>query len=84
MTNPKVPEEQGGKRAPSSPTALDVMNRHIVTTRQLGGEHVIIGRPPSRLTKAEALVFAAWLVCMAESINGDVTFAQALRAVRNT
>lgn len=77
MENPK-----GGARAPRTPTSLDTMNRHLVSAGKLGGDHVVIQRPPRRLTRSEALIFAAWVVVLAESMPGDVTFADCLRAVR--
>jgi len=79
--------DQGDRARPrkSAPTKLDTMNRHGVGTRQLGGGQVVILRPPRALTKGEALMFAAYVATLAETLEPhDVTFADALRLVRKT
>lgn len=45
------------------------------------GETIVILRPVQRLTKAEALVFAAYLVAMADE---DCEFDRILEAVQST
>jgi hypothetical protein len=45
---------------------VNTANKHVVGVRD---DEVIVMAPPSRLTAEEALVFAAWLVTMAECVR---------------
>ena len=58
-------------------------NLQCVSTQ---GMNVVVLAPKQRMTAAEALVHAAWLVALADSVRGedDPTFEQALEAVRGT
>ena len=56
------------------------INRHLVSVR---GDNIIIMRPPSILTKADALEFAAWIVALADDSEDGKDFDQALEKVQN-
>jgi len=59
---------------------IDTTNKFIVA---LKGEEVLIIAPPhTPLSKADALLLAAWLVALAEEDEGE--FAAVLAAVQNT
>jgi hypothetical protein len=63
---------------------VSTANKHVVGVR---GDKVIVMAPPSQLTAEEALVFAAWLVTMAECVQTDDNappFEKYLEAVKNT
>ena len=59
---------------------IDIMNKHGVSV--LGGGTIVIMFPPPGLTKNESLVFAAWLVAMADPL-GD-KFPAVLERVQNS
>ncbi len=64
-----------------SPPPLDTLNRFAVTASSV---KVLVGIPPSRLEKKEAVMLAAWLVAMADMLDGECpTFEEALAAVQN-
>ena len=58
---------------------IDTMNRQMVGRQ---GDDVVVMFPAARMTKAEALTHAAWLVALADD-SGD-EFPEVLRAVQNT
>jgi hypothetical protein len=57
---------------------IDTGNYRMVTTK---GNSVIIMNPINIMSKKEALLFAAWLVVIAE--NEDNEFTKILTAVQN-
>jgi len=65
----------------------DVPNSQLVALR---GETVVVMAPRIHMTAEEALVHAAWLVCMAscatltDSATIEERFAEILKAVQNT
>lgn len=59
-------------------TEIDTSNRQLVGAM---GDKIIVQRPQTTMTKAEALLFAAWLVALAEDESGQ--FAKVLSAVTN-
>lgn len=59
---------------------MDTTNWHLVT--ELADETILVQRPPrGALTKGDALLFAAWLVMLAEDEKGQ--FEDVLEAVRD-
>lgn len=59
----------------------DTMNVHLVSTG--GDDRIFIVRPPSApLTREQALLFAAWIVTLADPMGED--FPLALKAVQST
>lgn len=46
------------------------------------GDDIVIGIPPTRLSADKALVFAAWIVLLAEP-NASVTFEATMDAMLN-
>lgn len=74
-------QDTGGKaRAPST---VDTFNRHGVGAK---GGAVVILRSPGVLGRTDALMFAAYIVAIAETLepHDGPTFAEALEAVRGT
>lgn len=64
-------------------TPRDTTNYHLVSAR--GDDQVVIINPPKpmvSMTKGQALVFAAWIVALAEEQDGE--FAEVLKAVQST
>lgn len=59
---------------------LDIGNRHMVGVM---GQTIVVMNPPKQLTPDEALVFAAWLVALAE-YQASVKFEDVLTKVQNT
>jgi hypothetical protein len=59
---------------------INTLNRYAVGKR---GKQVVILMPPRELSCDEALVFAAYLVSMAE-MDTETKFADVLDAVQNT
>lgn len=59
---------------------LDIDNRHMVGAL---GQKIIVMNPPKQLSPDEALVFAAWLVALAE-FQASVKFEDVLTKVQNT
>lgn len=47
----------------------------------VAGDAIVVLRPSSQMTKAEALLHAAWLVALADDNN---EFSKILEAVQNT
>jgi len=66
-----------GEEIPDQP----VPNRHLIGTHE--GD-VVFGRPPGRLTVAQASELAAWLILLVEELNPDVDVAKTVRYVRRT
>ena len=63
-------------------TTADTTNYHLVSA--IGDGQVVIINPPKpmvAMTKDHALVFAAWIVALAEEQDGD--FGEVLRAVQS-
>ncbi len=59
---------------------MDTMNEFAIG---ISGEHVrLLVPPPRELTKDRALLFAAWIVAVADPFGEK--FAKVLEAVRNT
>jgi len=59
--------------------AEDIGNKWLVGSN---GDSIVILNPPSRLTKEEALVLAAWLVALADPAGED--FTEIMEAVAST
>ncbi len=59
---------------------MDTLNKHYVGVQ--GDNIVIMLPPPGPISKADALVFAAWIVTLAD--DDETGFPKALEAVRNT
>lgn len=61
---------------------IDTLNRFLVTSNS---GQVIVMRPPTRMTRAEALNLAAWLVAMADSCGPpfEPTFDEVRKAVES-
>lgn len=59
---------------------LDVSNKWMVGA---AGPNVVILRPPTSLSVDDALVFAAWIVALAE-YRAKTPFADVLEKVQNT
>jgi hypothetical protein len=60
----------------------DTLNRFAVGSK---GDEVVILIPPTRpLNREEALVLAAYLVTIAETLPGLESFEDVLKQVRNT
>jgi len=57
---------------------MDTTNKQLVSTN---GEQILVIMPAQRMSKADALLHAAWLVALADD---DDTFADVLEAVQNT
>lgn len=57
---------------------IDVTNMQLVSTQ---GKDIVVMRPKNRMTKAEALTHAAWLVALADE---DDSFTDYLEAVLGT
>jgi len=60
---------------------METFNKFAVGV--IGGD-VAIMMPPRRLTPADAMLFAAWLVVMAQIQNSKLEFGDYLEAVSNT
>ncbi len=63
------------------PELIDTFNKFFVG---IGGDNNIVftmGPPPPRISKADALILAAWLVAMADDKR---EFGKILEAVNNT
>lgn len=58
---------------------MDISNKYAVSVTTSG---IAILNPPYRLSRENALVFAAWIVSMADP--GGEKFAEALNAVQST
>lgn len=58
---------------------MDTTNKYIVGA---AGKDIVIMNPPSRLSKEDALMFAAWIVALAD-MSGE-QFEKALEAVWST
>ena len=58
---------------------INTVNDQLVGVQ---GEHIVVGAPKTRMTRAEALRQAAWLVALAE--DGPDQFDVILEAVMNT
>lgn len=63
----------------SFPEELSVDNDQAVGAR---GDHVVVVMPKTRMTRAEALRHAAWLVVVADPLGDE--FERVLNAVRST
>ena len=63
------------------PRPLETLNRFAVTATE---NKVIVGIPPRYLKKSEAVTLAAWLVAMADCLDGDgPDFQETLKAIQN-
>lgn len=60
-------------------TEIDTFNGQLVGVL---GDDIVVMKPKNRMTKAEALLQAAWLVALAEEDAGD--FQRVLDAVQST
>lgn len=60
---------------------INTFNKFMVMMHA-GSSKLIIGMPPRELDKADALLLAAWLVCMAFPEDGE--FEAVLAGVRST
>lgn len=59
---------------------MDVLNKYLVAVR---GDNIVVLNPSMKeMTRNEALVFAAWLVVIAEDSHHK--FSNALSAVKNS
>jgi hypothetical protein len=59
---------------------MDLANKHFVG---LQGQNIVILNPPSRLSKDDALLFAAWIVALADyEHDGIDAFNEVLEAVQ--
>lgn len=59
---------------------MDVFNKYMVGVQ---GDNIVIMSPPrSPMSKIDALVFAAWIVTLAD--DSETEFQKALEAVHNT
>ena len=60
---------------------MDTPNKFLVGAQ---GDHIVIGLPmrAARMSRADALLLAAYLVAMAEPFSGE-KFADVLHAVEN-
>lgn len=59
---------------------MDTFNKHMVGVQ---GDNIVIMNPPREpMSKADALVFAAWIVTLADDYDGG--FQKVLEAVHNT
>lgn len=47
---------------------IDITNKQMVGVR---GNNIVFLNPPTKMTKREALVMAAWIVCLAENDEDD-------------
>lgn len=65
-------------------TEIDTCNKFGVGT--LGDDIVILLPVPRQLTRADALLLAAWLVALVGDVGqeGELTFEDVLTAVENT
>ena len=62
---------------------LDTMNRFMVASQ---GDGIRVMHPPTRqdaMSKQDALVFAAWLVALADTSPENADFLEILRRVEN-
>lgn len=59
---------------------IDIDNRHMVGAL---GQRIVVMNPPKSMTADEALVFAAWLVALAE-YQASAKFEDILARVQNT
>lgn len=60
---------------------MDTMNKHLVGVQ---GDKIVIMMPPREpMSKPEALVFAAWIVTLADYSEDEKDFRSALEAVRS-
>lgn len=57
---------------------MNTFNKYMVGVQ---GENIVVLNPPDKMTKEEALTFAAWIVTLADD-NED--FGDILTAVHNT
>lgn len=63
------------------PRPVETLNRYAVTVSE---SNVIVGIPPRFLKKQEAVMLAAWLVAMADNLEGECpTFDDALKAIQD-
>lgn len=58
---------------------MDTANRFLVSVQ---GDDIIVMLPPVRMTRAEALTFAAWVVALADESDDDRDFKEVLSAVQ--
>jgi hypothetical protein len=59
---------------------MDTFNKHMVGVQ---GDNILIMNPPrGPMSKADALVFAAWIVTLADYSEDEKDFRNALEAVR--
>lgn len=64
----------------SAPWGIDPTNRFGVAVL---GDSIVLLLPPRRMTRAQALTFAAWLVVLADD-DDPPQFPEHLKAVQNT
>jgi len=62
---------------------MEVPNKHMVGVQ---ADQILVMLPPTRLTKTEALVYAAWIVALADDDAGEEgsQFSKVLDAVLAT
>lgn len=59
---------------------MDTFNKHMVGVQ---GDNIVIVSPPrAPMSKTDALLFAAWIVALAD--DDETGFQKALEAIRNT
>lgn len=63
------------------PQAIDVFNKFLVSSS--GDDVVFLSPVPRRLTHAEALLLAAYIVAIAVPRDGEPSFDEVLKAVLN-
>ena len=60
---------------------MDTFNKHMVGVQ---GDNIVVLMPPhGPMSKADALVFAAWIVTLADYSEDEKDFRNALEAVRS-
>jgi hypothetical protein len=60
---------------------MDTFNKHMVGVH---GDNIVIMNPPRMpMSKADALIFAAWIVTLADYSEDEKDFRNALEAVRS-
>ena len=62
----------------------EAMDTHIDQFGGVAGELIIVAAPKTRMTRAEALRHAAWLVAIADESDDQEAFLAQLEAIRAT
>jgi hypothetical protein len=64
------------------PRPVETLNKYAVTVSET---KVIVGIPPRHLTKQDAVTFAAWVLVMADCLDGDApTIEEAMMSIEKT